>query len=848
MPVKTDSLGRKGRLGLKQTVIRDLSRFRRKILTGTALLSGGMFASALPVLAQATGNTASGGAAAVSSLEVVNFAMVIGAISAAMISAIWLIRERGKIDLENVGLRAALADANAKISRHEALIVDRDRQIVVWDGVGLPAEVLGQLAPETGAPQKPAEFLAFGRWLEPRSAAGLDESIDRLRSHAERFDMIIETVRGHVIEAQGRVSGGRAFVRFVTLSNVRAELAELKTERDRLLTSLDTFQALLDIIDMPVWLRGPDAKLVWVNNAYVEAVEGEDRHDTLQRGLELLGTATRERVRATATPERPFLDKVSTVIRGHRRFFEVADAKTPAGNAGLALDVSVEEDLRQELKRTIQSHAETLDHLATPVAIFDRDQRLQFHNQAFQRLWELDTPFLSRRPDNGEFLERLRADGKLPEPHAWRDWKEQMLSVYRSVETTPHLWHLPDGQTLNVFANAHPQGGVTWVFENLTEKFDLETRYNTLLQAQGETIDHLAEGVGVFGPDGKIRLSNPSFRALWGLTEQQVKPGTHIRQIAEACEPSYRDPDGWKLFAGAITGFEEERRTHEGRIELITGLILDYAIVPLPNGQTMIAFVNVTDSVGAERMLTEKNEALRKADALKNDFVQHVSYELRSPLTNIIGFTELLQTPGIGELNERQSEYLDHIATSSSVLLTIVNDILDLATVDAGIMRLDTGVVNIPALFAEAGEQIADRLKENDLSLDIDTAGAPAEMIGDHQRLKQILFKLLMNAANFAPDGSVVRLSCRQDDDAICFSVTDSGPGIPEDARKDVFARFETNGQSGRRRGAGLGLSIVQSFVGLHNGTVSIEGGEEGGATIVCRFPSSRPLARDAAE
>lgn len=774
--------------------------------------------------------------------------MVIGAVSAAMISAIWLIRERGKIDLENAALRTALADSNAKLSRHQALVVDRDRRIVVWDGAGLPAEVLGSLATETGAPLEAAEFLAFGRWLEPRSATKLDDAIDRLRAKAERFDLIVETARGHVIEAQGRVSGGRAFVRFVTLSNVRAELAGLKSDCDRLQSTLDTFQTLLDVIDMPVWLRGLDGKLIWVNNAYSRAVEGGDRQDAIARGIELLGTAARERVRATATPERPFLDKVSTVIHGHRRFLEVADVKTATGTAGLALDVSVEEDLREELRRTLQSHAETLDHLATPVAIFDREQRLQFHNQAFQRLWELDAQFLARRPDNSEFLERLRADGKLPEPHAWREWKEQVLSVYHAIEARPHLWHLPDGQTLNVFANAHPQGGVTWVFENLTEKVDLEARYNTLLRVQGETIDHLAEGVGVFGPDGKIQLSNPSFRAIWGLSEQDARPGTHIKDIARACEPSYRKPDGWKLFAGVITGFDDERCTRDGRIELTTGLILDYAIVPLPNGQTMIAFVNVTDSVGAERMLTEKNEALRKADALKNDFVQHVSYELRSPLTNIIGFTDLLRTPGIGPLNERQAEYLDHISTSSSILLTIVNDILDLATVDAGIMRLDAGVVDIRTLVSEAGEQISDRLKESGLRLEIDIASAPAEMVGDHQRLKQILFKLLMNAANFAPDGSTVELVCKRDGSDTVFTVSDSGPGIPEEARKDVFARFETQGQSGRRRGAGLGLSIVESFVGLHHGTVSIEGREGGGATVVCRFPSDKPLARAAAE
>jgi PAS domain-containing protein len=149
------------------------------------------------------------------------------------------------------------------------------------------------------------------------------------------------------------------------------------------------------------------------------------------------------------------------------------------------------------------SHAETLDHLATPVAIFDRDQRLQFHNQAFQRLWELDTPFLARRPDNGEFLERLARRRQTARTACLAGLEGADAVGLPLGRDTPHLWHLPDGQTLNVFANAHPQGGVTWVFENLTEKVDLETKYNTLLQVQGETIDHLAEGVCVFGPDGK---------------------------------------------------------------------------------------------------------------------------------------------------------------------------------------------------------------------------------------------------------------------------------------------------------------------------------------------------------
>ncbi len=166
MPVKTDSLGRKGLSGLTRAVIGDLRGFRRRILTGTALLTGSFVTSALPALAQTSGEAAASGKLSVSTLEVVNFAMVIGAISAAMISAIWLIRERAKIDAENVALRTALADSHAQtLPPSRRLIVDRDRQIVVWDGVGLPAEVLGKLAAETGAPQiRPIFSLSAVGW------------------------------------------------------------------------------------------------------------------------------------------------------------------------------------------------------------------------------------------------------------------------------------------------------------------------------------------------------------------------------------------------------------------------------------------------------------------------------------------------------------------------------------------------------------------------------------------------------------------------------------------------------------------------------------------------------------
>lgn len=807
-------------------------------LRSGTILAGSISGTVLgitPALANSVGN---GGDAGFSSSEMIGFSLVVTAISATLLASLWLMRQRNTMEAENQDVRSALSEANQRISRYQALIADKNRRIVIWDGETDKPEQLGHLPVETGAPQLESDFLAFGRWLKPNSAADLDQAIEKLRFSAQSFDVIVETHRDEVLEVQGRVSGGRAFARFVALNNLRAELAELKIEKARLSSTIETFEGLLESVEQPVWQRDNNGRLIWVNQAYSDAVEALTPDQAVHEGREILNTITREKIRATMTPVSPFIDTVSTVVHGNRTFLSVVDTKTPNGSCGMAIDVSREEALREELNRTLKSHAETLDHLATPVAIFDGERRLQFYNQAFQQLWNLDHAFLESHPDHSELLDRLRSAGKLPEQLSWKAWKENTLSVYRSIDTQTVLWHLPNGQTLRVIASAHPQGGATWVFENLTEQFDLETRYNTLVQVQGETIDHLSEGVAVFGPDGRIRLSNPAFRALWGITEAEAAPGTHIRGIEAACLPSYDKPDGWRTFGKMITSFEDERPSSQGTIELLSGLVLDYGVTPLPNAQTMLTFVNITDSVRAERALLEKNDALRRADELKNDFVQHVSYELRSPLTNIIGFTDLLKTSAIGPLNERQAEYVDHISTSSSVLLTIVNDILDLATVDAGIMRLNYSEIDLADLLDDVSMQMTDRLQEGGVTLEIMVTPQLGGIIADQQRLKQILIKIITNAVNFSREGETVVLKCWREAADFVFSVTDTGCGIPEDMLPSVFKRFSSNAKSGKRSGAGLGLSIVESFVSLHNGTVSINSVPNQGTTVVCRIPS----------
>lgn len=773
---------------------------------------------------------------AVDPQEVIQLAMFAGAMGAAFFSAIYLIRQRAAMARDNDALRTRVAELSTDTRRYDALLNFNDQRIVFWPNDAQKTELLGALPAEAGAPEDRAMFLAFGRWLSPQSAASLDQAISDLREKKRPFDLVVETQTGAPIEVQGRNGPLYTLARFISATGVQQAQARLRLENQRLASEYGDVLGLLNGLETPMWMRGRDGRLKWVNRAYSAAVEAPDAETAVREAKELLGTHARDEISKHRRNHSTYADNVSTVICGNRHILAVVDHTGVSNSVGIGFDVSEVQEMRDRLKRADQNHSETLNRLTTAVAIFDSTQKLRFYNQTFARLWELDTVFLDSAPDNNLLLDRLRSQGKIAERPDWRRWKDSVLSAYRAVQPHEDLWHLPDNRTLRVMANPEANGGVIWVFENLTEQIDLESRYKTEVKVRGETLDNLAEGVAVFGRDGKLKLFNPAFLKFWGLDPSTFGPETHISTIRAQCE-AFSKNSPWADLMADITGFDGSRHDRSGQAELTDGTILRYALIPLPNGQVMVTFVDVTDSVNVERALKDKNEALQHAHQLKNDFIQHVSYELRSPLTNIRGFAELLEMPGTGNLSDRQREYVRHIGSSSEILSTIIDDILDLATVDAGIMELDIAEIHVRQTIDAAAALVAERLTEHAITLKIETKGAPVSIHGDEVRIRQVLYNLLSNAVNYAPPDSMVTLSCREVADGVEFAVHDDGPGMSEEVRGVVFSRFEARANGGRRRGAGLGLSIVKSFVELHGGSVRIDTGTGKGTTVICHFP-----------
>lgn len=733
---------------------------------------------------------------------------------------------------ENAELRRSLAMA-------EAVIHAEPHILLYWDNDHTAHLVAQTLSNVAGLPGDRENILRFGQWLEPRSAAQLKQNLDALFQSGKSFNIIVRTNAADHVEAEGRATSGRAILRLSEITGYKRDLARIIDQHQWLARDIRSMRALLNAMPMPVWLKTRDGRLTWINRAYVEAVESENEDEVLSRQIELLDSRERQCALKSIAIGEEFRQRMQIVVGSERKAHDVI--MLPLGDtlAGAAIDVAAIDTAQGELERQIAAYDRTLDHVATAVAMFDKEQRLKFSNEAFSRLWPLDDDWLQSSPTAGGVLDRLRERGMLPETANYREWKARTLSSYATGDEFEDWWLLPDGRIIHIQTEQQPDGGVTFLFSDESEKLALESRYKTLINAQRETLDSLKEGVGVFATDGRLKLHNSSFAGIWRLDRDDLNTSPFIDEIIAEVAKSPDETDAWRAIRDVVTSYLDTRHQRSGQMVRADMSVIDYATTPLPDGGTLVTFADVTVSKQYERALVERNEALEVADRLKNQFIGHVSYELRTPLTNIIGFSDLLSSTAIGPLNDKQREYLNDITSSSRTLLSIIDDILDLTTIDAGELELRRETIDVRDIINASILGIRDRAARSALTIDIGIDDNVKTFVADEQRVRQVLYNLLSNAVGFSHQGGTITVSCFREPGATVFQVEDQGVGIPADQQARIFDRFVSDSQGSGHRGAGLGLSISRSLVELHGGTLDLDSAEGRGTRITVRFPDA---------
>ena len=782
--------------------------------------------------------------AAYSNTAIIGNAPLTIAIGAGAFAVLAMLALRRRVrDGETDRLKAAgqIAGLRAQLDEYEALLSGAREITVLWGERNGPPKVLGQTSALLPQGKRPDALLDFPQWLADADIDPLDRALEGLRVGGESFALDLRTRDGRAIRATGAVTAGGAALR------LRPDAGPAPAAPERKDAGPEA-RALLAGFELPAFLGDANGQLVYANPAHARLAVALGTSTAPGGTPGVLDPTMLERhLKAVMAKGRAMVLPLTLPVGA----FDLIAFPVGGGTAGY---LQPKPQLAAEAPPRQGRTAALVEALSIPVAIFDAGRQLLAFNAAYAALWKLGD-WLKPGLDERAILDRLRRDGQLPSESDYQAWRTRHLAAYSlTARRPPESWHLPDGRTLNVTAApAGPEGGVIYLFEDISRELELVSQNKAMASVQRSTINALSEAVAVFGTNGRLQLFNPRMSALWKLPTNFLDQSPHVDQIADTVARALPE-DGaaiWRSLKRDLIDLTPTRSDSSGRLTRSDGRLIDYAVVGLPDGQKLLTFLDVTESANYSRVLKERNDALVTADRLKDAFVQNVSYELRSPLTNIIGFADLLASPEVGPLNERQHAYTDYIRASSVTLGVLIDNILDLATVDAGIAELRPEPQNVTDLVEKARAGIAATFPEIDgvnainLHIDIDKNLPP--LIADGTRLVQVLYNLLASAARFSEPGGKVQLKASSRGERMLFVVEDEGAPMSEDVRAAMLEDASNPTIGGRQRGEGLALAIVRAFVNLHGGTITVEKRQPRGSRVTVSLPLDAAAATHAA-
>lgn len=681
----------------------------------------------------------------------------------------------------------------------------------------------------------------------------LNDAVRRCQKTGAPFRMVVTpagsrrslSLRGHLADPQ--ISpGGAALVWVFDFSESEGELVRLREEATRARADFTALVGLIEAAPMPMWFRDRDGRLRLVNRAYVEAVQGESAAAVVEAGTELVeavdGLSAAQVALQAARMNRPIERMVPATIAGQRRTLRLSDLPLgEEGVAGYAVDIEDMEELARSLRAFREAQRAMLDQLSAGVAQFDAARTLVFANQPFQRIFALKPAVLLDPPPFERLLDMARDEGRVPELRDFPAWRREKAAWFRDSAAHEEAWPLPDGTHLRVVAQPMPDGGLLLIAEDRTEELRLSANRDTLLRTRTATFDSLFESLGVFAPDGHMQLWNRRFAQDWGLDGEFLDTHPKIDLLLERIASRLLKPAQARLVGDVVRAATLDRQQTGGRVVLADGRTLEFAGVPLPDGNGLLTVLDITDSQKAEAALRERNAALVEADAVKTRFLANMSYEFRTPLTSIGGFAELLEAGIGGELNEAGREYVAAILASVHALGEQIETVLDLSQSEAGLLPLAEEEIELLPFVTKLVEERAQAVSEGGLTLDLRGDKGAGRIKGDRRRLGRVIGHLIDNAIAATPSGGRILVDLAPTRDGPRVVVSDNGPGMDAATLARALEGLKS-GPTGSQaavgdRRRGLGLPLARRIVEAHGGTFELLSEPGEGTAAIIQLP-----------
>ncbi len=661
-------------------------------------------------------------------------------------------------------------------------------------------------------------------------SARLKELMDRLFEDGIAFEENFAGPKDEQRTISGLTLGSEALV---TVNDAKTEREFLPRMSDRLLSAEQralTLEEGFDCAPIYAWRRDSTGRLDWMNSLFVQAVEAPAIDVAISCQIELLSGPDAEKPKQLAErarrDQKPQVERLKTIIGGESCSLEFHEVPYKSGTLGFAIDVTKQVAASAALNMQMRANEETLDRLHRGVAVFSNDLRLTYANETANDIWRLDRAWLETHPSLREILNNLREINRVPQVRSFPVWRDEFLQACKNRDdSVARQWHLADGTALRVIVQAHPMGGVMLLLEDVTDYYALQRDAATVSAVYLSTFSRLTEGIIVFGLDGRCRIGNTAFREIWNLAAEDVE-GEHITEISKKCTPLYNNKAIWTRALGQISAASESREVWQETLIRKDGSVLSMASAPLPDGATMFAFSDITDSFYKERVLREQNEQLEEILMLRGQFLKSIhgaSHELKIPLNTIVGFSEILSQEMYGDLNTRQHEYVDGISQASNDLRQLISGIIDLAMLQSDYFAFRIESIEVQPML----NSIAEFVKRNTpgpQKIDIDCASSIGEIPGDASRFREIIHTLLIAIRAGIENEDSIEIGARRDGDKLRVWVGAFKEPIPSHIR-DIFARNDLGDSMPDLRRTELGITLVRQFVERQGGSISFQDG-----------------------
>ncbi|MEL7444892.1 MAG: PAS-domain containing protein [Pseudomonadota bacterium] len=760
-----------------------------------------------------------------------------------------------------VGAAMLMVRSASKTRRTKALQTSLRRMQTMLD-VAPAIPVLVRVDGRIEAPERLARWL--GLESMPKYISELDggEGIGLSHSQVEQFSEAVRTTQKTAqpfnisitppgstrsLAMQGSLAdakvspGGAALVWVFDFSESEDELLQLRSAAARAEGDFAALVSLIEAAPVPMWFRSGDAQLQLVNQAYVDAVGAQSAAMVVADQVELLetvdGQSPAQIAKACLTDQTKNERVTAATLHGERRTLRVSDLPIgKEGVAGYAIDIEEQEQQARQFRAFRDAQRAMLDQLSVGVAQFDADERLTFANRPFRRLFALQSDAVEEDKPFERFLAEAREDGCTPEVRDFPEWRRERLQWFAAQSTQEEAWPLPGGTHLRIVAQPMPDGGLVLIAEDRTESLALSATRDTLLRTRTATLDSLFEALAIFAPDGSVQLWNRSFAGTWGLTPEFLDTHPSAEELLSAIGENLARPAQSRQIGAVVRAATLDRREKGGRVDLADGRTLEFAGVPLPDGNGLLTVLDITDSQKAEKALRERNQALEEADAVKARFLANMSYEFRTPLTSIGGFAELIKSGAAGEINEHMAEYVDAIIDSVGRLTDQVENVLDLSQSEAGLLPINKEETDLLPFLTKIVRDREQAIIEAGLGLDL--KGRKGRIVeADPRQLARALGNLLDNAIAATPKGGQILIEISNENNGARIVIADDGPGMAEEDLARIEEGFRTQEDGSIERRQGLGIPLARQLIEAHGGSLALESEVGKGTTAIIQLP-----------